>query len=153
MKIDKAVTVEAQMLIRRPVSDVFEAFVNPETTQKFWFTSSSGRLESGKQIRWDWEMFGVGTLLTVKELIPNQRILIEWGEPSTSVEWSFIPGADDTTLLKISNWGFHGDDNEVLAQAIDSKGGFSFVLAGAKAWLEYGVRLNLVTDQSPGFGT
>jgi hypothetical protein len=36
------------MLIRRPAADVFEAFVNPDITTKFWFTKSSGRLEAGK---------------------------------------------------------------------------------------------------------
>ncbi len=30
------------MLIRRPVADVFEAFVNPDITTKFWFTKSQG---------------------------------------------------------------------------------------------------------------
>jgi uncharacterized protein YndB with AHSA1/START domain len=38
------------MLIRKPVADVFEAFVNPDITTKFWFTKSSGRLDAGKQV-------------------------------------------------------------------------------------------------------
>ncbi len=29
---------KAEMLIRRPVAEVFEAFINPTTTSKFWFT-------------------------------------------------------------------------------------------------------------------
>jgi hypothetical protein len=37
----------------------------------------------------------------------------------------------------------------VIAQAIDSKGGFTIVLAGLKAWLEHGIALNLVADQFP----
>ena len=52
--------VKAEMLIRRPVAEVFEAFVDPAVTTKFWFTKSSGRLEAGKRVRWDWEMYGVG---------------------------------------------------------------------------------------------
>jgi uncharacterized protein YndB with AHSA1/START domain len=44
------------MLIRKPVAEVFEAFVNPDITTKFWFTKSSGRLEAGKQVQWEWEM-------------------------------------------------------------------------------------------------
>jgi len=44
-----AVTATTGMLIRRPVADVFDAFVNPELTTKFWFTRSSGRLEAGKR--------------------------------------------------------------------------------------------------------
>jgi len=33
------------MLIRRPVAEVFEAFIDPDITTQFWFTRSSGRLE------------------------------------------------------------------------------------------------------------
>jgi hypothetical protein len=32
------------------------------------------------------------------------------------------------------------------AHALDSVQGFSLVLAGAKAWLEHGIELNLVAD-------
>lgn len=39
--------VESQMLIRKPVSEVFEAMINPDITSKFWFTKSSGRVEPG----------------------------------------------------------------------------------------------------------
>jgi uncharacterized protein YndB with AHSA1/START domain len=46
---------KAEMLIRKPVAEVFEAFVNPDITSKFWFTGSSGRLAAGKQVQWDWE--------------------------------------------------------------------------------------------------
>lgn len=146
MKISNPV-VEAQMLIRRPVSDCFEAFVDPEITTKFWFTKSSGRLALGKKIRWDWEMFGVGDSLTVKEFEENRRILIQWESDPTTVEWLFEARAPEATLVKISNWGFVGGRDEVLALAIDAKGGYAMVLAGLKAWLEYGIELNLVRDQ------
>jgi len=85
MKNLNSVDVQAQMLIRRPVADVFEAFVNPQITTKFWFTKSSGRLELGKKVRWDWEMFGVGDVLTVKEFEENRRILVEWDNDPTAV--------------------------------------------------------------------
>ena len=67
------------------MSEVFEAFVNPAITTKFWFTKSSGRLEPGKDIRWDWEMYGVSTHIRVKAVEPNRRILIEWDELSCPV--------------------------------------------------------------------
>ena len=146
MKISNPV-VEAQMLIRRPVSDCFEAFVDPEITTKFWFTKSSGRLALGKKIRWDQGMFGVGDSLTVKEFEENRRILIQWESDPTTVEWLFEARAPEATLVKISNWGFVGGRDEVLALAIDAKGGYAMVLAGLKAWLEYGIELNLVRDQ------
>jgi uncharacterized protein YndB with AHSA1/START domain len=39
------------MLIRRPVAEVFDAFVDPKITSKFWFTKGSGKLEPGKRVR------------------------------------------------------------------------------------------------------
>src|SRR4029450_5478506 len=99
------------MLIRRPVTEVFEAFVNPEITTKFWFTKSSGRLEAGKQVRWDWEMYGISIPVTVKAVEQNKRIVIEWpGQIGpTTVEWLFAPQADGTTFVSITNTGFTGD--------------------------------------------
>lgn len=38
------------MLIRKPAADVFQAFVDPAITTKFWFTHGSGRIETGKQV-------------------------------------------------------------------------------------------------------
>ena len=149
MQSSDPIVVEAQMLIRRPVAQVFEAFVNPQITTKFWFTKSSGRLELGNKVRWDWEMFGVGDDLTVKELEENRRILVEWDNDPTTVEWSFESREDGTTLIKISNWNFPGSCDEVLPMAVDSKGGYTMVLAGLKAWLEHGIELSLVRDQFP----
>ena len=59
------------MLIRKPIADVFEAFINPDITTKFWFTKSSGRLEAGTQVQWDWEMYGISIPVTVKAIEPN----------------------------------------------------------------------------------
>lgn len=141
--------VKTQMLIRKPVEDVFEAFVNPAITTKFWFTESTGRLEPGKVIRWEWEMYGVSAEVRVKAVEPHRRILIEWGDPPVPVEWQFTSRADETTLVGISNWGFSGSEDEVFKKAMDSMGGFSFVLAGLKALLEHNVILNLVADHYP----
>jgi len=149
MRRNDSIVVEAQMLIRRSVTQVFEAFVNPQITTKFWFTKSSGRLELGKKVRWDWEMFGIGDDLTVKEFEENQRILVEWNNDPTTVEWSFESREDGTTLVKISNWGFPDNWDEVLPLVVDAKGGYTMVLAGLKAWLEHGIELNLVRDQFP----
>jgi uncharacterized protein YndB with AHSA1/START domain len=139
------------MLIRKPVAEVFEAFIDPGITTKFWFTKSSGRLEAGKQVQWEWEMYGISIPVTVKTIEPNQHIVIEWpgyGSPTT-VEWIFTSLEDGTTFVSITNSGFTGDGDAVVKQAIDSTQGFSLVLAGLKALLEHNVRLNLVADRFP----
>lgn len=149
MHLEQAPLVKAEMLIRRPAPEVFRAFADPSITTKFWFTKSSGRLEPGARVRWTWEMYGVSTEVTVLELEQDQRILIEWDDPPTRVEWVFTARADHTTFVSISNYGFMGSGDEVVRQALDSMGGFSFVLAGVKALLEHGVALDLVADHYP----
>ena len=149
MKLQNAPRAKGQLLIRKPVAEVFDAFVDPAITTKVWFTKSTGRLETGKEVRWDWEMYGVATQVNVKAVEPNKRILIEWDDPPCPVEWLFTPRADHTTFVCISNWGFAGTDDEQVARAIDSMGGFSLVLAGCKALLEHGVVLNLIADHNP----
>jgi uncharacterized protein YndB with AHSA1/START domain len=141
----------AQMLIRRPVPVVFEAFVDPAVTSRFWFSRGSGRLEAGKQVRWDWEMYSVGTTIDVKAIEPDRRILVEWDGPEdlNSVEWTFEAKGEGRTFVKIRNWGFNGNRDEVVAKALDSTGGFHLVLAGAKFFLEHGIEPNLVVDRAP----
>ena len=122
------------MLIRKPVADVFEAFINPNITTKFWFTRSSGRLEVGKQIQWDWEMYDISIPVTAKVIEPDKRILIEWPGYSspTTVEWIFTSQKDGTTFVSITEAGFTGDGDELVKQVTDSTQGFSLVLAGLK---------------------
>lgn len=141
--------MKTQMLVRRPVAEVFEAFVDPAVTTRFWFTKSSGRLSPGAVVRWEWEMYGASAEVRVRAFEPDRRLLIEWGDPPTPVEWRFEPRAGGTTLVAISAWGFTGTDDEAMAKALDSMGGFSFLLAGLKAHLEHGVALNLVADHHP----
>jgi len=147
-----AVQARAEMLIRKPVAEVFEAFINPGVTTKFWFTRGSGILEAGKQVTWDWEMYNYTAQVTVLAIEPNRRILIEWGsanETPTTVEWLFTPRAGHSTFVSITNTGFRGDGDEIIKQAMNSTEGFALVLAGLKAFLEHGIRLNLVADRFP----
>jgi len=88
LQLTQAPTVEVGMLIRKSVAEVFQAFIDPEITTKFWFTKSSGRLEVGKQVTWTWEMYNLSAPANVKEIEENKRILVEWGHPGevTTIE-------------------------------------------------------------------
>jgi uncharacterized protein YndB with AHSA1/START domain len=139
------------MLIRKPVANVFDAFINPDFTTQFWFTKSSGRLEVGKQVQWEWEMYEVSAAVTAKIIEPNKRIVIEWPGYSgpTTVEWIFTPLEEDKTFVSISETGFLGSGDELVKQVTDSTQGFTLVLAGLKAFLEHNIQLNLVADRYP----
>jgi uncharacterized protein YndB with AHSA1/START domain len=149
--LTRAPIAKTEMLIRRPAADVFEAFVDPSITSKFWFSKGSGRLEVGKKTRWDWEMYGFSIEVDTRALEANRRILIAWpsdGAPTT-VEWAFKARPDGTTFVTITNAGFGGGADKMVQEAIGSTEGFTFVLAGAKAFLEQNAILNLVRDRHP----
>jgi uncharacterized protein YndB with AHSA1/START domain len=151
LQLSQTPITKTGMLIRKPAADVFEAFVNPDITTKFWFTKGSGRLEAGKQIQWDWEMYDISIPITVKAIEPNKRIVIEWAGYGgvTTVEWIFEPQPEGTTFVRITETGFTGSGDELVKRVTDSTGGFSLVLAGLKALLEHDIRLNLVADRFP----
>ncbi len=141
----------AGMLIRKPLNEVYDAFIDPAVTSRFWYSRGSDRLDAGKPVQWMWDDHGVTVDVKVRELAPNERIVIEWsaaGEPATTVAWTFreLPAG---TFVEVENSGFTGDDDAVVAQALDSVGGFTLLMAGAKAWLEHGIALNLVRDRYP----
>src|SRR5260221_734536 len=143
---------KAELLIRRPAGEVFEAFVDPALTSKFWFTRGSGRLEPGKRVTWEWDMFGLAVQVRVKALEPEKRLVIEWaaeGAVATTVEWLFTSRADRTTVVSRTNYGFVVEPDDVVKQAIAATEGFTLVLAGLKALLEHNVVLNLVADRPP----
>jgi len=149
MPTPKIPFVEAQMLIRKPAATVFNAFVDPEITRHFWFTKGSGKLEMGKNVSWEWEMYGVSTNVTVRDLVVNEKITIEWGEPPTVVEFIFRQVSDKATYVVITNHGFHTAGDELIAEIRDNTGGFTTVLDGLKAYLEHGINLGLIADKFP----
>ena len=151
LKLTRAPAAKTGMLIRKPVAEVFDAFVDPAITTQFWFTKASGRLEAGKEVEWKWEMYGASTRVLVKALTPNRRILIEWDGYTgrTTVEWKFGSLGGEATFVSITESGWTGDGDALVGYVANSTQGFTWTLAGLKALLEHDVRLNLVADRFP----
>ena len=70
------------------------------------------------------------------------------GQRTDERQWTFTSRPDSTTFVSVTNSGFTGTGDEVVKQALDSTGGFALVMAGAKAFLEHGIALNLI-DRYP----
>ena len=142
-------TVECQMMIRKPISSVFQAFIDPEITTNFWFTHSNSKLEAGKTVTWEWEMYGIAVDVNIVEIVPDERITITWDNPSTTVDFEFTKMSEETTYVTIKNYGFQQSGDELIKVIKDTTGGFTTVLDGLKAFLEHGIKLNLIEDKFP----
>jgi uncharacterized protein YndB with AHSA1/START domain len=141
--------IETQLLIRRSPKTIFKAFVDPKITTEFWFTKSSGRLEKGKTVIWEWEMYGAKDEVTVIELNQNKKITILWGNPKSKVDFTFEELKKSQTLVKIACYDFEHKKKDLFATMLDYMGGFTTVLDGLKAYLEYGINLSLTKDKYP----
>lgn len=151
LRLTQPPTATAAMLIRRPPAEVFAAFAEPAATPRFCFTHGSGRLEPGARARWGWAMFGVAAAVVVREVEPNARIVLDWGDDGavTAVEWRFAPHGGRASCVTVEHRGFVGDGDARVRQAIDGTAGSALVPAGAKAWLEHGIALNPTADRRP----
>jgi uncharacterized protein YndB with AHSA1/START domain len=96
-------------------------------------------------------MYDVSVQITAKTIDNNRRIVIEWPGYSgtTTVEWTFESLNDGTTFVRVTESGFTGTGDQLVRYVADSTQGFTLMLAGLKALLEHGVRLNLVGDRYP----
>jgi uncharacterized protein YndB with AHSA1/START domain len=150
MQLTKVPFAFSGMLIRKPAQEVFEAIVNPDFTTQFWFTKSTGRLEVGRPVRWDWEMYNVSIEVTATHIDPDERIVINWPGYSgpTTVEWTFTP-LHDGTFVDVTDSGFTGNGDDLVKFVAESTQGFALMLAGLKALLEHGVQLNPTADRYP----
>lgn len=142
---------QAEMMIRRPISEVFNAIVDPEIITNFWFTKSTGRLETGKKVAWTWEPYNFTLPVEVNSVVENEKILMSWGEgvQRSHVEWKFAAVDDTKAHVVVTNYGLQSTGQALLHEIRDKSAGFMIVLAGAKAYLEHNIKLNLVFDKMP----
>jgi uncharacterized protein YndB with AHSA1/START domain len=153
LQLVKSPSAQTGMLIRRAPHEVFEALADPSITTRFWYTKSSGRMEEGAELRWEWEMYGVSAKVWVQEVEPDRRIRFSWEgyDPAhpTTVEFLFVPYENDATYVRITETGFSGDGDTQVSRALDSTGGFTLLLSSLKAALEYDITLKVTLDAHP----
>ena len=112
------------MFVRRPISDVFEAIIDPVITSHFWFSKGSGRLAVGRTVRWDWEWYDVSIEVTAVTIEPNRLIVMEWPGYSgpTTVTWKFRE-VDGGTFVEVEETGWTGTGDELVKYVCDTTGG------------------------------
>ncbi len=119
---------------------------------KFWFTRRDNGLQEGETVSWyiGREDDAYAIEVNVKELIEPSLIRIEWwgGEHFTEVLWRVQETDAGHTNLTIEERGFKGSREEMVANALDSTGGFNQVIIALKALLEHKAIINVVADHA-----
>lgn len=149
MPVDE-IAAKAQILVRRPRHEVFDALIDPAIMSRFWFKRRDHGLKEGEVVTW---FVGdapdaIEIEVRVKTIRPPSQIILDWGhgDQFTTVSWTFEEQGEDATRLKIEERGFIGSPEEIIAQALDSTSGFNQVVVALKALLEHGATINVVAD-------
>jgi len=153
--LTKPPTVSVTLLIRRPPTQVFKALADPSQTSQLWWDSASPNtpLAANMTIQWTWSFYNVSTKVYVLAVEQDRLLRYKWEsydcENPTTVEWTFTPYEEDgeeCTYVKVTEEGFTGDGDRQTLLAAQSTGGYTFVLCAVKAYVEFGVKLQVVKD-------
>lgn len=137
--METKLTAKASIGIQKPVSEIFEAIVNPEIMQNYFISKGSARMEVGKEIFWEFPEFEGSYPLTTKEIIPNEKIVFVW-DPKSVVTIELQRFSENDTVVKVAEEG-HQSDEKGIKWAIGQTEGWANCLACMKAWLEHGIHL------------
>ena len=143
--------------IAKPVHEVFEAVADPAKLSRYFTTGGAkGRLETGATVMWDFADFPGAFPVTVVEVVPDERIVLEWGaheaesgeigakgiktDYSTTVTFLFKALDDGRTLVEIVEEGWHDSPGALRGSYANSEGWTGMLLA-LKVWVEHGINL------------
>ena len=141
----------AAIKVHASPADVCRAFVSANEMSRYWFTRYDDGLREGEASRWfvGDDADAMSFEVHVKELRFPHKLVVDWpGDKGElrQVTWSFEASGDGGTLLSIEETGFAGGDHLAVSQALDSTRGFNQVIVAAKAFVEFGIQLNVVAD-------
>lgn len=136
------IAASAEMLIRKPSRDVFDAFSDPGTLEKFWLKSASGPLAKDAIVEWEFLVQGARETVKVTEFLVNQTIGFEWSD-GIAVTIGFDSQDQGGTRISIVATGFTDS-----SQAANATEGFAIVLCDLKSLLETGHSGNMVRDKA-----
>ncbi len=140
-----ASVANAEMLIRKPQKDVFDAFIEPRIIEKFWLKRASGPLAKDASVEWEFMVQGARATVAVTELLTNQVIAFTWSD-GIAVNMKFVRQGESSTRVSITATGFKGAD--ASRQAVNATEGFTIVLCDLKSFLETGRSGNMARDKA-----
>ena len=132
----------ATMLVRSPIAEVFDAFVNPVRITQFWLQATTGPLAKGAKVEWRFMVPGATEVVTVTGFDDQRRIAFNWSD-GVSVGIEFREHGSRATQVAVEATGF-GEIDEI----VNATEGFSIVLCDLKTLLETGRSANLVRDKA-----
>lgn len=139
---NKALIIKAQIQVSKLPEEVYEAIVDPAKMSNYFISQSSGRMEAGAQLEWQFPEFDMKIPVKVGELRKNEYVSFYWDDTDGKemlVEINLLPiGA--ATHVVVTEKQRDADEAGVGWLGRNTEGWANF-LACMKAYLEYGINL------------
>ncbi|WP_373495516.1 SRPBCC domain-containing protein [Aquiflexum sp.] len=138
----KKLQINAALQIQKPVQEVYDAIIDPSKMSMYFISKSTGPMEEGKTVWWEFPEFEGSSPVRVGKMKPNELIVFSWdlGEKAMTVEINLVTQKDGSTLVKIAE-GEMDNDEAGLNWLKGNTEGWANFLACLKAYLEYGINL------------
>jgi uncharacterized protein YndB with AHSA1/START domain len=139
---NQTLEIGAKLQILKPVHEVFEAIVEPEKMSNYFISQSSGKMEEGKQLTWQFPEFDEKFPIRVSKIEKDRYISYYWniGELELLVEITLTAFGKDATIVTITEKSMKNDEAGIKWLMRNTEGWANF-LACLKAYLEYGINL------------
>ena len=139
---EKILQIKAAIQIQKPVNDVFEAIVDPIKMSNYFISEGSGRMETGKMIKWKFPEFDIEFPVKTGKIEKDRYISYTWEIDGREllVEMILASRDDNDTLVTITE-GYWENNEAGIKWLKGNTEGWANFLACLKAYLEYGINL------------
>ena len=143
MSTDQKLEIKAALKILKPMNEVFEAIVDPAKMSNYFISKSTGRIEEGKTLTWEFPEFDMQFPVRADKVEKDKYISWYWvnaeDKVETKVEISLLPMKDGVFVTVTEK--SRDNDEAGIKWLAGNTGGWANFLACLKAYLEYGINL------------
>ena len=134
--------IKTSLQINKPNHEVFEAIIDPEKMSNYFISKSSGRMETGKQLIWQFPEFESDFQIRVDKIEIDKYISYYWEIDNTEllVEIALLSVDRNSTVVTVTEKGRKNNESGINWLKGNTEGWANF-LACLKAYLEYGINL------------
>lgn len=139
----KQLIIKAAIQIGKPANIVFDAIIDPEKMVNYFISKSSGLMEEGKTVIWQFPEFDFEAPVRVGRIEENKYVSFYWEGAEGKdlfVEIILKSQADNSTVVRITEQSMENNEEGILWLNRNTEGWANF-LACMKAYLEYGINL------------
>ena len=144
MNNNQKLEIKVGLKMSKPEHEVFEAIVDPDKMSNYFISTSTGRMEEGVTLTWQFPEFDMEFPVRVDKIKKDKYISYYWNNiedgTETRVEITLKPMEDNTTFVSITEKGRNNDEKGIKWLKGNTEGWANF-LACLKAYLEYGINL------------